>query len=130
LKTKRRFNKRGSILLNVMVMSVVVAYISAAILRMALLRYKLNSRAIYITQEKRADTGALSALTGAWAVNGLCSSVLPIYDCHGWTAGTCGCTCSPSGPPYASVRTQGTASACNIFIGETNDLMPSGPYTQ
>ena len=130
MRTKRRGDERGSILLNVMVMSVVVAFISATILRMALLRYKLNSRVAYVTQEKRLDTGALSALTGAWAVNGLCSSAPPIYTCAG-TVGNCGCTCTPNaGAPYATVTTAGTASNCVLTIGAANDLMPSSPYAQ
>lgn len=128
MRTERRRKERGSILLHVMVTSVVVLFISAAILRLALMRYKMNSRNEYVIKEKRGDTGALGALTSTWAVNGLCSSAPPIYTCAGATVGNCGCTCTPNaGSPYPTVETAGTAASCKLTIGRLNDLMPATP---
>ena len=117
-----------------MVTSVVCLFISAAILRMALLRYKLNSRVAYINQEKRLDTGALASITSAWAANGVtCYTNTPNYNCAGGSLtppGVCGCTCSPTvvtSPPLPVVPAAGTAAACQLTIGAANDIMPQQP---
>ena len=117
-----------------MVTSVVCLFVSAAILRMALMRYKLNSRMAYVMQEKRLDTGALASITSAWAAAGItCFGATPNYNCSPASAtppGSCGCTCTPSvatNPPLPVVTTAGSASACQLFIGAANDLMPNQP---
>jgi hypothetical protein len=125
-------NRRGSVLLHVLVTSVLVAVISATLLRMALFRYQMAGRGASVLQEKRDDQAALASVIGTWnAANKVCSGAPA-----GWTGctnpGTCACTCTrPAavGPPVidkvvvTASNTGPAASPCVVSIASV-DLSP------
>jgi len=123
----------------VLVTSVLVSIFAAGILRMAMLRYKANSRNEYVMKEKRLDQSALNTIVTSWAAAGSgatgygvsCANNVPNYSCSPASVappGTCGCTCTPTtvtNPPQPTVTTAGTPANCTLTIGTGNDLMPA-----
>ncbi len=122
-------NKRGSILLQVLVTGVILAMISAAILRLTLGSSFLTARVNGEMVQKRADEGGLARLSAYWNANGLCTSNVTIgYSCSG-TSGSCNCVCTPTnmsdpsvnvtwlGPPAAPVGPPFTAPGqCQVTV--------------
>ena len=122
-------NKRGSILLHVLVTGALVALIAATLLRMAMLRYQVTVHATNTTKERRYDEGALNLIIGAWnSVNTACANNVPNYSClpaAGAPPGNCGCTCTPTAaapPNYPTVTNSGGAVPCTLIIGAQNDI--------
>jgi hypothetical protein len=125
-------NKRGSVLLHVLVTGALLALIAGTLLRMALLRYQVTVHTTLTNQERRSDEAALNMVIGAWnSVNTACSqpAVLVNYNCTPASAvppGNCGCTCSPTGTALAAkfptLIAGGGAPPCTLTIGQTNDL--------
>lgn len=126
----KRVRERGSILLSVMVSAVLVAIISAGIMRMAMFRYKMASRSQYVLQEKRDDQGAMAAVVSAWSTNPAQNSACSVTP-PGWGACTntsaypnnCNCTCTQ---PVTGVQVVAALSGgvCTLTIGAAHDLMP------
>lgn len=84
-----------------MVTGVLVAIISASLMRMAMLRYQMGFRGAIVLQEKRDDQALLSSIIGAWnSANGgtgqSCANVAIAGFTYGGTPGTCTCTYSPT----------------------------------
>lgn len=115
-------NKRGSVILHVLVSSVVVALIAAVLLRMAMLRYLVTARSHKATQMKRLDEAALAQLNSNWSDTQMCTS-FGSYTCAGATAGYCGCTCTSAGKPTIVTSPSG-AAPCQISI-TSPDLAPA-----
>ncbi|NNN05873.1 MAG: hypothetical protein HKL90_08235 [Elusimicrobia bacterium] len=97
-------NKRGSILLQVIVTGVILAMISAAILRITMGSSFVTARVNSETAQKRGDEGGLARLLAAWNANGVCTTGSG-YTCSG-TSGSCSCTCHPSNPVDPTVTVQ------------------------
>ena len=118
--------ERGSVLLHVMLTSLLVAIIAAAILRMTALRYQMGYRSAIILQEKRDDQALLAKIIGAWnSANGgsgqTCANVSIAGYAYSGTPGTCSCSYSPtaqtSPPTIPSVVTAGGgADSCTLQI--------------
>jgi hypothetical protein len=104
-----------------MVTGILVAMIAASILRMSMFRYQMGYRSAIVLQEKRDAQGLLAQITAAWGSSGqTCAAVaIPGFTYSG-TAGTCGCSYTPSAqtapPTIPSVTTNGTAAACQLVI--------------
>ena len=122
-----RINKRGSVLLHVIVTGVLVAMIAAALLRMTMLRYQAVARGAQIVVDKRTDQAALASLIETWNQNNqVCSTPTPDFACAGTLPGTCGCSCTilagsalrtvVGGVAYPQVQTTVTASGCQVTI--------------
>jgi len=111
-------NRRGSVILHVLVTSVVVALIAASILHVAMMRYLVTARTNAATIQKRGDEGALALIATAWSTasfpcaSGTCigsigcasPAVAPVpgFTCTGaQTAppGNCSCSCTANNPP-------------------------------
>ena len=91
-------NRRGSVLLHVMVTGLLVAIISAALMRMAMFRFRMAQHGAGAMQAKRAGQGGMAALFAYWAVNQSCTdpngtAANSYFKCTGVSAGNCGCTC-------------------------------------
>jgi hypothetical protein len=121
--------ERGSVLLHVMVTGVLLALISATILRMSLLRYQMGGRGATVLQEKRADQSGLSSVLAGWnAAQTTCKNNVTNYTCApaaGASPGVCGCTCTPNvqtNPPTLPtiVAGPGLITACPITITSIN----------
>lgn len=113
-------NKRGSILLQVLVTGVILAMIAAAILRVTMGSSFVTARVNSETVQKRSDEGGLARLTAAWDANGPCTNVSG-YSCAG-TSGSCRCTCTPSNPADPTVTVAGsgppfvTQGQCGVTV--------------
>jgi len=117
---------KGSVLVHVLMTGVVVAIVSAGILRLARLRYLSAQRAATSAQNRKQDEGVLNRAITSWNQNGLCSTILgsPTLSCSGVAVGNCGCSCSGGG---ISVTTSGSASSCKIVITSQDPLPATGP---
>jgi Tfp pilus assembly protein PilX len=117
-------NKRGSVLLQVLVTSVVVALIAATLLRMSLLRAQAASRGAKSLQEKRSDQAALASLLETWNQKQMvCASPTPDYTCVPASAvipGKCGCTCAPTTAGFPTVTTALVGGICQLSIVSIN----------
>lgn len=125
-------NRRGSVLLHVLVTGVLVALISATLLRMSFFRYAMAGRGALVLQEKRDDQAALAAVLGTWNnANKVCGGAPA-----GWggctNPGVCSCTCTRPGavgPPVIDAVTVTAAATgpvsnpCVVTI-KSLDLSP------
>ncbi|MDX6770259.1 MAG: hypothetical protein SF051_12060 [Elusimicrobiota bacterium] len=119
-------NKRGSVLIHVLMTGVVVAVIAAGLMRMTMLRYVASARATGgATARKQADAALNRALTYWNNANIVCSAV-PGYTCsptYATSPGTCNCTCTPSVTSEATIVVSGGgAPPCNVAITTTDPL--------
>lgn len=117
-------NKRGSILLHVLVTGALIALIAATLMRMAMLRYTVTAHATVQTQERRQAEGALNLIIGAWnSANTACRDNVPYYSCTPNSTtppGVCTCVCTPTGGApayYPKVVASGVAPSCTLKIG-------------
>lgn len=107
-------NSRGSIMAHVLVTGVIVAVISASLLRMTLLNYTAMSRVASGAQEKKEAEAAFNRVMTAWnAANAVCSNTVPGYACTG-SAGTCACICTPADAAFPTVTATIVAGACQV----------------
>ena len=79
-------NQRGSVLLQVMVTSVLVALIAASLLRMSMLRYQVTSRSAKALQGKRVEYER-KRLGKDGREHYLAGSFIPDYDSAGRVSG-------------------------------------------
>jgi hypothetical protein len=121
-----RINRRGSILLHVMVTGALMALIAASLLRMSMLRYQMGGRGAKILQEKRDDQSALAAVIAVWNNN-----ATPNATCSAAPAGWGGCTsaavppnncnCTCTRPDGVSVVAALNGGVCQLTI-RSNDI--------
>ena len=117
-------NKRGSVILHILVSGVVVALVAAMLLRMAMLRYQITSRSHKAAQMKRMDESALARLTSNWASGQVCDN-FPGYTCAGSVPGSCGCTCPPTNSNEPLILTGASGAApCQLTI-QSPDISPA-----
>ena len=124
-------NRRGSVLMHVLVTGVIVAFIAAGLLRLAMLRYEVTARAQRSAQDKRSAEGALSLLITYWNLNNTRCADVPgsggysSYSCG--NTGTCDCTCTPTNAADPVIRSQASAdpNVCSLRIATPeNALLP------
>lgn len=120
-------NRRGGVLVHVLVTGVIVALIAAVILRVTLLRYVVTARTHKASQMKRYDEAALARITSNWsnALYGgtltsiICANNVPGYNCSPSAfspPGFCGCTCTPSVAGDPTVNTSLVGGECRLQI--------------
>ncbi|MEK7384762.1 MAG: hypothetical protein AAB262_15965 [Elusimicrobiota bacterium] len=115
-------NRKGSVILHVLVSGVVVALIAALLLRVTMLRFLLTARSHKATQMKRADESTLARLSSVWNSSQMCTDFSG-YVCTG-TPGSCGCTCTSAGEPTVVATPVGPD--CRLMI-TSPDLFPAPP---
>lgn len=118
---RRRRGERGSILLHVMVTAVLVSIFAAGIMRLALLRQQMSARGALALEEKRDDTGALSAVVSQWSTvqgqQSACSGAPPGWTgCSNAAAYPNNCNCSCSGPNGVTVTAFLNGGQCQLTI--------------
>jgi hypothetical protein len=118
-------NRKGSVLIHVLVTGVIVSLITAGILRMTMMNYVATARAAKGAQNrKEADAVLQRALTYWNNSNQVCSNNVPGLTCSGPGVGAnlCNCRCPSSGYPAISVSDPDATPGppCNITI-ESSD---------
>jgi hypothetical protein len=91
-------NKKGSILVHVLITTVIVATICAGLAQMLMLRWTTSARATQGSGGRVSDTAAFSNVLQAWnASNQVCSGVTG-FSCSGGGCGAnlCNCVMAPS----------------------------------
>jgi Tfp pilus assembly protein PilX len=112
-------NRRGSVMMHVLVTGVVVALIAASLLQLSMMRLTVTNNAAKGGQAKRSDEAALARLMTAWnAVNGKCDSPTSAYGYACAPAGAnCSCTCAPTLAGDPTVNVSGPAAGpCRFDI--------------
>lgn len=114
-------DKKGSVLLHVLITSVVVSAIAAGLVRMLMLRYVVTAKQVQINVKKQDSHGILNRLIAHWndQANGFCSSPpgTPTITCTGFGTACGACTCSVGG--VASIVTTAAGTPCQISIKST-----------
>ncbi len=111
-------------LVHVLITGVIVAFISAGLLRMVLMNYVAVDRAAKGSANRKESEAMLNRAISEWnRTNLVCSNIPGVggFSCSG-VPGTCGCTCPPGGSaPNPYIQTTLTAGKCVI------DLVSSDP---
>lgn len=130
-------NRRGGVLVHVLVTGVIVALIAAVILRVTLLRYVVTARTHKASQMKRYDEAALARITSNWSnvsfacatppcyTSISCANNVPGYTCSPAATsppGFCNCICTPSIAGYPTVTVSGGPPplACALSIASVD----------
>lgn len=114
-----KLNRRGSVLIHVLITGVVVAFIAAGLLRMVLMNYIAVDRATKgAANRKEAEAMLQRALTYWNKSNSVCSSDPTYFVCTGPGVGINQCNCScPSAAALPRVDVTGPAAGpCVITI--------------
>lgn len=115
---------RGSVLVQVLILSLLMAYLAALILKMTMHQATSATHAISASDAMHSSQSALLAVHSAWNLNGgqLCGSYTwspsDQVACAGAPLGSCGCTCSVTSGGAASpmVTTSGSAADCETRV--------------
>ena len=114
-----RRNKKGVVLLQVMILGIIIALLAAGMASMLLMRKYAASRLEENNIGLRADNGGLSQLLYSWNLKnngngGVCSSLAGVYTCSP-SAPSCKCKCTPtysaSGPVISVISLNNNASS-------------------
>lgn len=108
-------DRRGSVLLQVLVTSVLVFIIAAGLMSMVMGRHTVSTRVAESAAKRKSADAAFNRLMSHWNMpsNGVCSSVMG-YSCTG-SPGTCGCVCSKTGEPEVTTTDLGSGR-CKVDI--------------
>jgi Tfp pilus assembly protein PilX len=113
-------NRRGSVLIHVLMTGVVVAVIAAGLMRMTMLRYVASARATSGGAARKQADAALNRALTSWNTSNIVCSAVAGYTCsptYATTPGTCDCTCTPTVATEATiVVTGGGPPPCNVAI--------------
>jgi hypothetical protein len=116
--------RRGSVLLHVLVTGVLVALISATLLRMSMLRYTISHRGAAAIVEKRYDQAGFNSVLTNWNIaNTVCANNVPNYTCSPASVtppGTCGCTCTPGLANFPTITATNSGGNCQINVVSTD----------
>ena len=88
-------NRRGSVLVHVLITGVIVALIAAGLLRMVLMNYIVIDRASKGAGNRKESEAMLNRVVTYWSQNGVCSNFSG-FACNA-AASPCVCTGSPLG---------------------------------
>ena len=105
---KRLLSRRGSAMLHVLVVSVIILIVAASLTQMLIQRYTMQARSTESAVNRAVDTGALSRVISGWG-GVYCKSFSDsngTYNCspNSTTApGSCSCICTPTNSTQARV---------------------------
>ncbi|PIR16568.1 MAG: hypothetical protein COV48_09630 [Elusimicrobia bacterium CG11_big_fil_rev_8_21_14_0_20_64_6] len=114
-----KFNRRGSVLLHVLVTGVIVAFIASGLLRMVLMNYIAVDRATKGAQNRKEAEAMLQRALTYWnKSNVVCSStgLFPCSPSYVTSPGTCDCSCPSAAALPRVVVSGGGAPPCVITI--------------
>lgn len=113
---------KGSVLIHVLITSVIVAVISAGLMRMVLLNYTATQRAAEGVQGRKSAESSLDRMVAAWSqTNSFCASFTG-YACSGVSNNVCGgtgaqvCTCTPTNAAEPTIKVCLTGGNCKVKI--------------
>jgi hypothetical protein len=112
-----KINRRGSVLIHVLITGVVVAFIAAGLMRMVLMNYVIVDRASKGAANRKESEAMLNRAITYWnQTNQVCANIPGGMNCSG-VPGTCACTC-PAGAvapnPYVFARVVGGRCAVDL----------------
>ena len=91
--------QKGSVLLQVMILGIIVAFLAAGMAAMLLSRSGSTARIEQGNAAARYDGAGLDVLINAWNANGICTNdATGIYSCSPFQR--CSCTCSLTSSTY------------------------------
>ena len=113
-------NRRGSVLVHVLVTGVVVAFIAAGMLRMVMMNYIAVDRVAKGTANRKEAEAMLNRAITYWNISGqVCSNIPGGFNCTG-APGTCNCYC-PNAGTIPRIYARMDAGQCKV------DLVSSDP---
>jgi|CXWL01.1.fsa_nt_gi hypothetical protein len=116
-------NKKGFVLLHVIVLALIVASVTAGLARMLLMNYTATQRAVKGGQNRKEADALLSRATSYWSATGtVCANIPGIGACAPAPSpapGVCNCSCPAAGVPRVWARVVG--GECRV------DLISSDP---
>lgn len=107
-------NRRGSVLIHVLITGAVVAAIAAGLMKMVLMNYIVVDKATKGTQNRKEAESALNGLVSYWNANGVCTSF------NGYSCNQSFSPCTCTGPAQA-----GSAVSPTVVVSGA----APGPYT-
>lgn len=114
-------NKKGSVLLHVLVTGVIVSLITAGVLRMTLMNYMATARATSGAQNRKQADAMLSRAITYWnQANAVCTNIPGGLSCTG-APGTCNCccpSCSVAVKPRIEANIVGGVCRVNLISGD------------
>lgn len=115
-----KLNRRGSVLVHVLITGVIVAFIAAGMLRMVLMNYIAVDRAAKgAANRKEAEAMLQRAITYWNKSNIVCSSDATYFPCATpsvTSPGTCSCACPSAAAVPRVVVTGGGPPPCTITV--------------
>ena len=115
-----KFNRRGSVLVHVLITGVIVAYIAAGMLRMVMMNYIAIDRVARGAANRKEADAMLSRAVTYWSISGqVCSAIPNGFACTN-TPGICDCSC-PSASAVPRIFVRMVAGKCTV------DLVSSDP---
>lgn len=115
----KKLDRRGSVLVHVLITGVIVAFIAAGLLRMVLMNYIAVDRATKGAQNRKEAEAMLQRALTYWnKTNSVCSTDATYFPCTGAGVGANQCNCScPNGTALPRVEVTGPAGGpCRITI--------------
>ncbi|MBI4371768.1 MAG: hypothetical protein HY552_05675 [Elusimicrobia bacterium] len=113
--------RRGSALLQVLVMSLILSLLCALILRSRLTPALAAAKAVDRVRQDLDDQGALNLVGAAWLKGGTCASAMESgVACSG---SGCACVCVvPGGRTVVAAPVGGGAGACALSAGPPSSM--------
>jgi len=107
--------QKGSVLLQVMILGIIVAFLAAGMAAMLLSRSGSTARIEQGNAAARYDGAGLDVLINAWNANGICTNAAGMYSC---SSKACSCTCTPAQAylPTVVVSGAGVWPACQSSV--------------
>lgn len=113
-----KINRRGSVLIHVLITGVIVAFIAAGLLRMVLMNYIAVDRATKGAQNRKQAEAMLQRALTYWNKSNSVCSTTPLFVCSGAGVGanTCNCACPSAAAVPRVVASGGGAPPCVITV--------------
>ena len=114
-----KLNRRGSVLVHVLITGVIVAFIASGLLRMVLMNYIAVDRATKGAQNRKEAEAMLQRALTYWNKNNIvCESTVefPCATPSTTSPGTCSCACPNATALPRVVVTGGGAPPCTVTI--------------
>ena len=114
-----KLNRRGSVLVHVLITGVIVAFIAAGLLRMVMMNYIAVDRATKGTANRKESEAMLARAMTYWnQTNQVCSTIPGGFGCTG-IPGTCNCSCpSAAATPRIYARIVGAKCAVDLISSD------------
>lgn len=112
-------NRRGSVLIHVLITGVIVAFIASGLLNMVMMNYIAVDRATKGAQNRKEAEAMLQRALTYWnKANQVCANIPGGFNCTG-VPGTCSCYCPNAGAtPRIWARMVGGSCAVDLISSD------------